>query len=384
MRFSFPAVLNTSLAILTALSFGLTLWRWLVSLRFPLHRRMVVATALPALTLVKPLKGCDPDTKNCLRSWFLQKYPGPVQILLGVADAGDPVCVVARELLAEFPQADARLVICAENLGANAKVSTLRQLEPLIRHPLIMISDADVRVAPDFAANIAPMLEQPATGLVNCFYRLANPSTAAMRWEAVSINADFWTQVLQSRALWPVDFALGAVMALPAAQLKAIGGFAAISDYLADDNRLGRLVAGQHKRIEFASVVADCWEAPMNWKQVWTHQCRWARTLRVCQPFPFFMSILNNSSLWPLLWLAASRQPLTLGLCGGCLVARIATAWHQQSRLMQSAPGAACFWMPPVKDILDTFVWAAAFCGNRILWRGERYQILPGGKLQRN
>jgi ceramide glucosyltransferase len=376
-------VLTTSLAILTAVSFALTFWRWMVSLRFPLHRRMVIPTSLPGLTLLKPLKGCDAETKGCLRSWFLQQYPGPVQILLGAACAEDPACAVARLLLAEFPQADARLVICAENLGANGKVSTLRQLEPLIRHPLVMISDADVRVPPDFAANIAPHLADPGAGLVNCFYRLANPSTPAMQWEATAINADFWTQVLQSRSLKPVDFALGAVMTLPAAQLRAIGGFAALADCLADDYQLGRQVARQQKRIEFATVVAECWEAPMKWRQVWTHQARWARTICVCQPWPYFLSILNNATLWPLLWLAVARPPAALAVCGGCVCFRIGAALHQQSRLMQSPARLAYAWMPPVKDMLDVLVWAGAFCSHHIIWRGDRYRILPGGKLSK-
>ncbi len=149
-------MLTDGLAILTALSFALTFWRWVVSLRFPLHRRRVIQTSLPGLTVLKPLKGCDAGNQDCLRSWFRQKYPGPVQILLGVASADDPVCAPVRELLAEFPGADARLIVCGENLGANAKVSTLRQLEPLSRHPLVMISDADVEVPSDFAAQHRP------------------------------------------------------------------------------------------------------------------------------------------------------------------------------------------------------------------------------------
>jgi len=374
-------VLTASLAILTAVSFALTFWRWAVSLRFPLHRRMVIQTSLPGLTLLKPLKGCDAQTKDCLRSWFRQKYPGPVQILLGAADADDPVCAVAREVLAEFPEAGARLITCGENLGANAKVSTLRQLEPHIGHSLVMISDADVRVPADFAANVTARLDDPGVGLVNCFYRLANPSTAAMRWEAVAVNADFWAQVLQARSLKPVDFALGAVMTLPAAQLKAAGGFAALRDFLADDYQLGREVARQKKRIEFATVVAECWEAPMNWRQVWAHQCRWARTIRACRPLPFFLSILNNSTLWPLLWLAVARQPLAWAVGGGCLLFRVGTALQQQSRLTQSPARAAWVWMPPVKDLLDVLVWAGAFCGSQITWRGERYRVLPGGRL---
>ncbi len=197
------------------------------------------------------------------------------------------------------------------------------------------------RSRPISPLNIAPLFDDPGVGLVNCFYRLANPSTLAMQWEAVAINADFWAQVLQARSLRPVDFALGAVMTLPAAQLKAIGGFAALSDFLADDYQLGRQVARQKKRIEFATVVAECWETPMNWRQVWAHQSRWARTIRVCQPFPFFLSILNNSTLWPLLWLAAARQPAALAVCAACVLFRVGTALQQQSRLAQSpaAPG---------------------------------------------
>ncbi len=376
-------MLTRGLAILTAISFVLTLWRWIVGLRFPLHRRGVVRTSLPSVTFLKPLKGCDAESRTCLRSWFVQEYPGPIQILLGVASADDPVRLIVRELLAEFPNVDARLMVCGENLGANAKVSTLRQLGPHIRHQLVMISDADVRVPPDFAVNVAPLLADPAVGLVNCFYRLANPSTLALQWEAVAINADFWTQVLQSRSLRPVDFALGAVMTLSAAQLKAIGGFAALADFLADDYQLGRQVAGQKKRIEFATVVADCCDPPMTWSQVWAHQSRWARTIRVCQPGPFFLSILNNSTLWPLLLLLDTRQALAVCASAGCVVFRVVTAFRQQSKLTQSHGHAAYFWMPPAKDLLDALLWAGAFAGNQIVWRGERHRILPDGKLRK-
>ncbi|MGA2174210.1 MAG: glycosyltransferase [Verrucomicrobiota bacterium] len=376
-------MLTVLLAILTAVSFVLTFWRWRVSLRFPLHRRRDPPPSLPGLTLLKPLKGCDAATPDCLRSWFLQKYPGPVQILFGVADANDPVCPLVRQLLGDFPDADARLVICGQTLGANAKVSTLRQLEPHIRHQFVMISDADVKVPADFAVNVAPLLSDPGVGLVNCFYRLANASTAAMQWEAVAVNADFWTHVLQARSLKPVDFALGAVMTLPVARLNDMGGFAAVADFLADDYQLGRQVARQQKRIEFATVVAECWDPPLGWRQVWARQCRWARTIRACQPAPYFLSILNNASLWPLLLLLAARGPAALAAAAVCLGFRAGTALQQQSRLTQSRGHWAYWWLAPVKDVLEAAVWAAAFCGRRISWRGDRYRILPDGRLER-
>ncbi len=114
--------------------------------------------------------------------------------------------------LPKIQNRDAQLVVCENLAGANAKVAKLAQLEKLAKHDLILVSDADVRVPPDFLANVVAPLRDEKIGLVNCFYRLANPSTTAMHWEAVAINADFWSQVLQSQTLKPLDFALGAAM----------------------------------------------------------------------------------------------------------------------------------------------------------------------------
>ena len=214
---------EATLAALALLSVALTLWQWLAARRFPLHRRVTDLSFTPAITLLKPLKGCDATTAESFQSWFNQDYPGQIQILFGVADAGDPVCPVVRELIEKNPGRDAQLVVCAESLGASGKVSTLIQLERLAKHEMILVSDADVRVPPDFLANIAAPLRDPKAGLVNCFYRLANHATAAMRCEAVAINADFWSQVLQSTSLKPLDFALGAVMLTRRKLLEEIG-----------------------------------------------------------------------------------------------------------------------------------------------------------------
>ena len=75
------------------------LWQWLAARRFPLHRRIADPSFAPAVTLLKPLKGCDETTAASLQSWFNQNYAGPTQILFGVADVNDPVCEIVRELI---------------------------------------------------------------------------------------------------------------------------------------------------------------------------------------------------------------------------------------------------------------------------------------------
>ena len=307
MAFSNRAViLNGIFGGLAILSFLLMLWQWFVGMRFPLHRRIAPpekpSGLAPAVTLLKPLKGCDEHTEKCLRSWFEQQYSGEVQILFGVDEATDPAVALVNKLIAEFPQRDARLVVCEERLGANGKVSKLAQLERLAKHEILVVSDADVRAPSDLLTNVIVPLEQPGVGLVSCFYSLANPTTMATRWEAVGVNADFWSQVLQSRSLKPLDFALGAVMVARRGTVAKFGGFRALADYLADDYQLGKRIVKGGERIELSPVVVECWSPRMNWGEVWRHQLRWARTIRVCQPVPYFFSILSNVTLWTLAW----------------------------------------------------------------------------------
>lgn len=398
-------LLHVILAALALLSLAITLWQWLAARRFPLHQRAADISFAPGVTLLKPLKGLDPETRGCLESWFRQDYRGPVQLLFGVANEKDSVCELVRQLITEHPQANAQLVLCAEQLGPNAKVSTLTHLERLAQHDHFIVSDADTRVPPDFLAQVLQPLRDPQAGLVNCFYALANPTTLAMQWEAVAVNADFWSQVLQSRTLKPLDFALGAVMATRRQQLNEIGGFRALVDYLADDYQLGNQIAKRGYRIELCPVVVECREREQGWREVWAHQLRWARTIRVCQPVPYFFSILSNPTVWgglafvsvlfrtrwsaPEVWLREVSSPTeALLLSAGialfqlAFVFRVASGALLHIRLIKREPtGLFYLFVPQLKDLLQVPLWALAFLGSTVVWRGQRLRVLPGGKL---
>ena len=409
-------VVTIILVAAALLSLVLTLWQCIVALRFPLHRRLGDRGPTPAVSILKPLKGADAETFHCLESWLTQQYPGPVQILFGVASKDDPACELARALMAAHPDRDARLVFCGDSLGANAKVSTLIQLRREVRHDILVVSDADVSVPSDLLVNLVAPLRDPEVGLVNCLYRLANPSTIAMQWEAVAVNADFWSQVLQSQSLKPIDFALGAVMATTVGRLDAAGGFAALADVLADDYQLGNRIARDGGRIVLCPVVVDCRESSRGWKEVWKHQLRWARTIRVCRPSAYFFSILGNATLWPLLAAQFSSLQLSadwslpwsgsfqvgsatvsvVSVRGGislswafflllfCLAARVLTAFQLQRRMCQSPRHWIYLWLVPIKDLLNAAVWLMAFLGNTVEWRGRRYRVRRGGLLEGN
>lgn len=352
-----------------------------------MHQKIAVPGFAPPVSILKSLKGCDATTRTSLETWFRQNYAGPIELLFGVADANDPVCPVVRELIARNPRCPARLVICGESSGMNAKAGKLAKLEKLAQYQLILISDADVRVPPDFLASFVAPLRDEKTGLVNCFYRLANPTTMAMRWEGVAINADFWSQVLQARTLKPLDFALGAAILIRRHSLEEIGGFESLTDCLADDYQLGNRIAKNGHGIALCPVVVECWDAPMGWNSVWKHQLRWARTIRACQPMPYFFSILSNATLWPLVWLSSSLA-ITRNIYASLtalvfLAVRIRLAQSLQRRFTPEGTLVSAARLVPAKDLLQTALWVFAFAGNNVEWRGRKMKLRRDGTLVR-
>jgi ceramide glucosyltransferase len=173
-------------------------------------------------------------------------------------------------------------------------------------------------------------------------------------------------------------------MATTRQHLEAIGGFAAIADYLADDFKLGNLIVRQGAFAVLSPVPVACWASPMGWRDVWTHQLRWARTIRFCKPGPYAASLLGNATLWPILWLATAWNWAAWFGALSCVVIRMLSAHALQSRLAPSLTSWRYAWLAPVKDLLQFALWVGSWTNNRIEWRGERYRVHTGGKLTRD
>jgi ceramide glucosyltransferase len=365
---------------LTILSAGINIWQWNAAGRFPLHERYGEKNLRLGLSLLKPLKGADGETRACLESWFAQDYAGPVQILFGVYDADDPVCAIVRELIRLHPTRDAELVICEPLLGANAKVSTLTHLQKKARYDIFIVSDADVFAPADLISEIGRRFQDEQIALVNCFYKLPSPETFGGLWESIAVNADFWSQVCQSNSMKPMNFALGAVMAVRRSALEKINGFSSLLNQLADDYQLGRRVSEIGGKIALSNLVVECREEAKGFVEIWRHQLRWARTIRVCQPAPYFGSILSNVTIFALaLFVVVPGCPVALG----CLGIRIATAAHNQLRLTQRHDRLIESIFTPVKDVLSFLIWLLSFTGSTVTWRGETFYVKRGGELVR-
>src|SRR5208282_5852983 len=144
-------------------------------------------------------------------------------------------------------------------------------LARVARHPVLVINDSDIVVERDYLRRVVAPLERPKIGLVTCLYRATGASWPA-RWEALGIATDFAAGMLVARAIGIAEFALGSTMALRAADLERIGGFAAIGDYLADDYQLGRHITELGYRIVLARAVVETRLSGETWTDVWRHQ----------------------------------------------------------------------------------------------------------------
>ncbi len=330
----------------------------------------------PAVSILKPVRGRGPGSYEAIRSHALIDYP-EFEILFGVSDPDDPAREDIARLAAEFPERAIRLVVCPRKLP-NGKVGVLADLAREARYPVLVINDGDIVVERDYLRTVIPLLDTPKVGLVTCLYR-ARGATFPARWEALGIATDFAPSVLVARAIGVAEFALGSTMALRAADLSRIGGFEAIGDYLADDYQLGRRITEMGDHIVLARAVVETRLSGETWGDIWRHQLRWSRTIRVSRTAGYFGYVITNASVWAVLAAAAGAWPVA----AACLAVRI-LAGVVTGVLVLRDPNVARYWfLMPFRDLWGFAVWLAGTVGSTVEWQGEKLKLDKAGRIIR-
>lgn len=336
---------------------------------------------LPPISILKPLKGADPEMYEALRSHCSQDYP-EFEILAGISTPDDPAAEIVNKLISEFPQRNIRLVLCEESLGTNGKISTLAQLASLAEHEVLLVSDSDIRVGPGYLRTIASELSQPGVGMVTCLYRGVAASTLPSKIEALTISTDFIAGVLAARTVeGGIRFGLGSTMAFRRGDLEKIGGFKAVADYLADDYELGKRVSELGLRVELSQAVVETHLPAYNWRAFFSHQLRWARTIRASRPGGYAGLIFTFTL--PLALAAFLFYPDLGARCLfiAAILARYTMSAVCRGSVLRDQQSGANLWLLLLRDFLAVAVWIGGLFGNKIVWRGQRFR-LKDGKLQ--
>ncbi|MGA2857898.1 MAG: bacteriohopanetetrol glucosamine biosynthesis glycosyltransferase HpnI [Candidatus Sulfotelmatobacter sp.] len=349
---------------------------------------------LPPVSILKPLKGTDPDIYQSFRSHCLQDYP-EYEIIFGVSDPNDPAVARVQELQREFSGYPIRLVICPEKLGPNLKVSNLEQMLRSARYEHLIVNDSDIRVEPDYLRRVMrPLVTQPSAadpdapdpinrkqvGMVTCLYRGVAANTFGSRLESLGISTDFCPGVLAAHQLeGSLHFALGSTLAFRRADLELIGGFRAMVDYLADDYELGRRIADLGREVRLSGVVVETHLPAYDRHEFLAHQLRWARGVRDSRPAGYFGLVSTFGLMWALLALAAAQAATwSWEVLGVVVLLRLAVALGVGHSVLRDRHLVRNLWLLPLRDLAGAAVWIASFTGHTVTWRGDRFELKDG------
>jgi len=341
------------------------------------------AVPLPPISILKPLKGTDPEIYESFRSHCLQDYP-EYEIIFGVSDPNDPAIESVKALQQEFPDRRIRLLVSPKILGANVKVSNLAQMLGEARYGHLIVNDSDIRVEPDYLRRVTAPLADPQVGMVTCLYRGVAGPTLGSRLEGLGITTDFCPSVLAARQLeGGIRFGLGSTLAFRRAELEKIGGFGGFADYLADDYELGKRIFELGLTVKLSDVVVETYLPSYRLREFFAHQLRWARGVRDARAGGYLGLLFTFGLLWSLLALAASRGALwAWSALAVTMFLRFAVALVVGQNVLHDRKILKYAWLIPVRDLVATAIWFASLRGHTVTWRGDRFH-LKNGKLTR-
>jgi len=338
---------------------------------------------LPPVTVLKPLKGPGIDLYDNLATFCRLDYPD-YQIVFGIEDLRDPALPVVLQMQRDFPERDIALSV-GFLPGANRKIANLCHMMRHARHDLLVMSDSDIRVRPDYLrAMVAPLVDpqaDPRIGLTTCLYRGLGRFGLPTVLESLFINTDFMPMVLSAQLVDRFQYAYGASIAFRREALERIGGFGVLADYLADDYHLGNRIARAGYQLVLLPYTVETVLDSVTLGDVWRHLLRWSRTYRVSRPVSWFFAVVTHAMLWGCLSLLVTR---------GSALGWAAFAWALGARLvglvgvlrlLGEHDTLRWLWLVPAKDLFNSLMWAAAFLGNEVRWSGQRLRIRRDGRM---
>jgi ceramide glucosyltransferase len=331
------------------------------------------------VSILKPLKGIDPEIYESFRSHCRQDYPD-YEIIFGVNDPHDPAVSSVKQLQKEFPDRAIQLVVSPNILGPNVKVSNLEQMIAAARYDNLLVNDSDIQVDPDYLRHVMAPLNDERVGMVTCLYRGIAAPTLFSRLESLGISTDFCPGVLVARQLESgLRFGLGSTLAFRRSDLDRIGGFKSIVAYLADDYELGRRIARLGLQVVLSDVVVETHLPAYDLRAFLSHQLRWARGVRDSRAGGYIGLVSTYGLMWGLLAvLAAHAAPWSWAALGITLLLRLVVALVVGKSVLRDASVVKSLWLLPLRDLIAVAIWIASFTGSTVAWRGDRFHLRNG------
>lgn len=335
-------------------------------------------TFTPPVSSLKPIRGLDPDAYENFASFCRQNYPD-YELLFCVGEADDPAVPILEKLARDFPERRIRVLVGSGGKGSNDKVVKLARLVSEAQHEVVVISDSDVRVGPEYLRTVVAPLADQKVGAVTCFYVPIEDKTFTDSLQTMGMFSDFYVGILVARQLDGVKFALGPTIVTTRTRLAGFGGYESIANRPADDLLVGRLIAEQGYEVELLpytiSTVADYGSM----RDLLHKRLRWIVVMRHLRPWGHLGLLLTQGLPWSLAAIAIHPTVgVALAYLGTYAVLRFAMTWMvgiwglKQNGLWKKLA------LIPIWDAMAFGIWLTSFGRNSIRWRDAEYYIQNG------
>lgn len=351
------------------------------------------ATPSSGVTVLKPLKGADPNLEQNLRSMFEQDWH-QFELVFGAEDPFDPALAVVHRLAREYPHIPCRVVTSPKPLGLNPKVRLCAELARHARFDLVLISDASVFAPPGYLRAMVDSYARPNTGLVSSPLVGFGETTPGGSVDNLILNLFILRAVCFTKLFIRHSCVIGKSMMFRLSELNRLGGWQSVRDVLAEDYVLGRLFrrAGFEVRLcplrlptrTHCSAVGDSLR----------RHVRWCQMRRRTSMMAYLAELLANATLWAgaLIGVASfsdsASVPTEEGSAQAFVMAGLiilgAKLLLDVGSMVWLSPGGtyrrALRWLL-IADVLNVWIWLQGAVRRRVEWRGTQLLIGDGTRL---
>jgi ceramide glucosyltransferase len=340
---------------------------------------------LPPASIIKPVRGVDHEAYENFASFCRLDYP-ECEIVFAVADRDDQVIPIIEKLRADFPQQAIRLITNVPHLGTNEKINNLCQLAQKAKYDLLVMSDSDVRVEPDYLKTVVRPFADPEVGVVTALYKSLSAGDVASKLEALGMYMDSAPAALVAKKVeGRMRFAFGWTMATSKKFLSEIGGWEAMVNHHNDDFELGKRIAECGHSVELIAKPVTMVFGNESMREYFRHELRWSIGLKSVRPLGYWGLIFTHGLPWALLAFGISMVRGSIAIATSYLLAylvlRVVLTWITGSWGLGDRKLWKILWLVPVRDALSFVIWIIGFFSDEITWRGLGYRVRKGRLL---
>ncbi|KAJ3556437.1 hypothetical protein NM688_g2026 [Phlebia brevispora] len=385
-----------------------TLWAlgllgcWAARKRYRSRPRSPSATAdrnsVPGVSILRPLKGLDPNLYENLESTFKQEYPN-FEIFLAVESEHDQALPVVRELMAKYPNVDAHVTIGAEVVGVNPKVNNLMKAYQRAKNDILWVLDSNImvdsgrrRVALIHHVPFAFATEQTLGSLIEQAFLNTNHARMYIAINTVAIDSCVVgkSNLYRKSDLERVDGTLKPVTVSSSRPQEK--GLAAFGRFLAEDNMIASALWHElDLRHDLSCDVARNAVGNMSLADYFWRRVRWIRVRKrmvfaATMIEPFTESVVAGV-------LASIGLRYLFGIPPGVFLLIHTLAWLSLDLDVYASiaghplTAGAAWWKFvgawAIRESLALPIWLFAIWGSTVSWRGRQYIVMRNGEVQK-